>query len=39
MLAVLVFAGVRPHKLRHACCSLLFVCGYELPRVMAMLGH
>jgi integrase len=28
-----------PHKLRHTCCSLLFVCGYELPRVMAMLGH
>ena len=31
--------GLTPHKLRHTCCSLLFVCGYELPRVMAMLGH
>ena len=31
--------GLSPHKLRHTCCSLLFVCGYELPRVMAMLGH
>jgi integrase len=31
--------GLTLHKLRHTCCSLLFVCGYELPRVMAMLGH
>lgn len=31
--------GLTPHKLRHTCCSLLFVCGYELPRVMQMLGH
>lgn len=41
-----VEAGLTPlperltmHKLRHTCCSLLFVCGYELPKVMAMLGH
>lgn len=31
--------GLTPHKLRHTCCSLLHVCGYDLPRVMAMLGH
>jgi integrase len=31
--------GLSPHKLRHTCCSLLFVCGYELPRVMQTLGH
>lgn len=31
--------GLTLHKLRHTCCSLLFVCGYELPRVMSMLGH
>jgi integrase len=31
--------GLTPHRLRHTCCSLLFACGYELPRVMAMLGH
>jgi integrase len=31
--------GLTPHKLRHTCCSLLFVCGYELPRAMSMLGH
>lgn len=31
--------GLTLHKLRHTCCSLLFVCGYELPRVMAQLGH
>jgi integrase len=31
--------GLTPHKLRHTCCSLLFACGYELPRVMGMLGH
>ncbi|WP_249021039.1 site-specific integrase [Conexibacter sp. S30A1] len=31
--------GLSPHKLRHTCCSLLFVCGYELPRVMRTLGH
>ncbi len=32
-------SGLTPHKLRHTCCSLLFACGYELPRVMRMLGH
>ncbi len=31
--------GMTPHKLRHTCCSLLFAVGYELPRVMGMLGH
>lgn len=31
--------GMTPHKLRHTCCSLLFAVGYELPRVMGILGH
>jgi integrase len=31
--------GLTPHKLRHTCCSLLFASGFELPRVMATLGH
>jgi integrase len=31
--------GLTPHKLRHTCCGLLFACGWELPRVMAFMGH